>query len=108
MVTFTTLAESKCQALCSQHLSPSPGSSTPTATADTRPRRAAAISRASLAASAGWEDDLQRPDETTAVLAAPPDRARNGASSDPSRAAAITAINLCLGFIRHPSGARGL
>ena len=56
---MATLTESKCQALRSQHTSPLPGSSTRTATAETRPRRAAWISPASLVASAGWEDDLQ-------------------------------------------------
>ena len=51
MVTLTTLAESKCCAPFSEHASPTPGSSTATATAETRPRLAAWISPLILAAS---------------------------------------------------------
>src|SRR6516165_1016378 len=100
MVTFTTLAESKCAALCSQHPSPLPGSSTRTATVETRPRRAAWISRASLAASAGCEDDLQKPGAAAAALtAAPAGRDQTGTNADPSRAAAATHRTPRLSFI---------
>jgi hypothetical protein len=83
MVTFTTLAESKCQNLFSQHPSPVPGSSTPTATTETRPRRAAWISRPILAASAGWEEERQIAGDAEARLtAARP--ARQGRQHRPS------------------------
>jgi hypothetical protein len=57
----------------------------------------------SLAASVGWEDDLQKPDEMGAVLAAPADRARKGTGADPSKTAATAPVILSLTFIRHPS-----
>ena len=56
MVTFTTLAESKCDPL-SEHITPAPGASTATATEETRPRRAAWMSPLILAASAGCDED---------------------------------------------------
>jgi hypothetical protein len=102
MVTFTTLAESKCRALCSQHPTPLPGSSTRTATAETRPRRAATISRASLAASAGWEDDLHKPGQTALLTVALAGIARKGINATPGKAAAAARINIRLGFIGRP------
>ena len=66
MVTLITLAESKLQNRFSQHPRPRPGSSTATATVETRPRCAAWISRPILAASAGWEEELQMADDATA------------------------------------------
>ncbi len=89
MVTFTMLAESKWAVLCSQHCSPWPGSSTPTATAETRPRRARSISRSSRAASAGWDEDLQLTAETAALAG----EARNGTGVHPSRTAVTAMIS---------------
>jgi hypothetical protein len=66
MVTLITLAESKLENLFSQQVRPRPGSSTATATVETRPRRAAVISRPILAASAGWEEELQLADDAAA------------------------------------------
>ena len=72
MITFTTLAESKCDLLSSRHTTPAPGSSTSTATKETRSRRAASTARLILPASAGWEDDAQMPGAAPAVLDAAP------------------------------------
>src|ERR1700733_2393250 len=80
MVTFTTLAESKCSEALSQHCSPSPGSSTPTATAETLPRSALSISRDSPAASEACEDDQQMAEEAATALA-------EGTATNPSRTA---------------------
>ena len=65
MVTFTMLAESKCEDPLSEQVMPAPGSSTHTATVEERPRRAAWMSRASAAATAGCDFELQ----TTATAA---------------------------------------
>ena len=101
MVTFTTLAESKCSELLSQHSSAWPGSSTPTATAEIRSRSARSISLASLAASAGWEDDRHVAEVVpTAALAG---SATSGTVADPSTTAATALVNACLGFIAVPS-----
>ena len=72
MITFTTLAESKCDLLSSRHTTPAPGSSTSTATKETRWRRAACTARLILVASAGWEDDAQMPVEAAVALDAAP------------------------------------
>src|SRR5580658_83200 len=80
MVTFTTLAESKCSEELSQHCSLSPGSSTPTATADTRPRSALSISRDSPAASEACEDDQQMAEDAATALA-------EGTATNPTRTA---------------------
>jgi hypothetical protein len=94
MITFTTLAESKCRELLSQHASPRPGSSTPTATDETRPRSAARISPLSRAASADWEEEVQTADDAAVVLTvAPADRAGNETSTDPSKTATPTRTN---------------
>jgi hypothetical protein len=58
MVTFTMLAESKCEDPLSEQVIPAPGSSTHTATVEERPRRAAWMSRASAAATAGCDFDV--------------------------------------------------
>src|SRR5690242_16045529 len=58
MVTFTTLAESKCDDPLSEQVTPAPGASTHTATVEERPRRAAWMSRASAAATAGCDVDV--------------------------------------------------
>ncbi len=101
MVTFTTLAESKCQPLLSRHTSPVPGSSTSTATAETRPRRAAWISRLILAASAPWEDELQ----TAGGLAARPALASAGTARNPDNTMAAKAAATALTRIP-PTGSR--
>ena len=105
MVTFTTLAESKCQLLLSRHTSPIPGSSTSTATAETRPCRAAWIARVSLAASAPWEDERQTGDDPAAPrpAAASAGRARNAINATAGRAAATTPVSPRLGFTKIPS-----
>src|SRR6185437_6413626 len=59
MVTFTMLAESKCDDPPSEQVIPAPGSSTHTATVEERPRRAAWMSRASAAATAGCGFEMQ-------------------------------------------------
>jgi hypothetical protein len=100
MVTLTTLAESNGWELFSQQTSLWPGASTPTATADTRPRSAARISRLSVAASAGWEDDWQIADEAAAGLpSAPAARAGTAASADPSNTVATPAVKRLIGLI---------
>jgi hypothetical protein len=97
MITFTTLAESKCDLLSSRHTTPAPGSSTSTATNETRSRRAASTARLILPASAGCDDDAQIPVEAAAVLdAAPAGPAAN--SSDGK--ARMTAVRALLGFTR--------
>src|SRR5690348_3064620 len=58
MVTFTMLAESKCEDPLSEQVIPAPGSSTHTATVEERPRRAAWMSRASAAATVGCDVDV--------------------------------------------------
>jgi hypothetical protein len=70
MVTFTMLAESKCEDPLSEQVIPAPGSSTHTAIVEERPRRAAWISRASAAATVGCDFEVQ----TTATAA----KARGG------------------------------
>ena len=60
MVTFTTLAESKCREPLSEHVSPTAGASTAIATEETRPRRAAWMSPLILAASAGCDEERLR------------------------------------------------
>ncbi|WP_270887311.1 hypothetical protein [Pedococcus sp. 5OH_020] len=67
MITFTMLAESKCEDPLREQVSPAPGSSTHTATVDERPLRAVRMSRASAAAKAGCDADVQ----ATAVSADP-------------------------------------
>src|SRR4249920_2340638 len=59
MVTFTMLAESKREDPLSEQVMPAPGSLTHTATVEERPRRAAWISRASAAATAGCDFEVQ-------------------------------------------------
>src|ERR1700748_1680921 len=59
MITLTTLGATKCDLLSSRHTTPAPGSSTSTATKETRSRRAASTARLILPASAGWDDDAQ-------------------------------------------------
>lgn len=58
MITFTMLAESKCADPLSEQVTPAPGASTHTATVETRPRRAAWMSRATAAATAAWVVDV--------------------------------------------------
>src|SRR6516164_4092002 len=65
MVTFTMLAESKCEDPLSEQVIPAPGASTHTATVEERPLRAAWMSRANTAATAGCDFDVQ----TTAAAA---------------------------------------
>jgi hypothetical protein len=59
MSTFTTLAESKCAAPDSEQDTPTVGASTTSATESPLARRAAAMSLASWAASAGCDRDVQ-------------------------------------------------
>src|SRR5690242_1136533 len=59
MVTFTTLAESKCREPLKEHVRPMAGASTATATEETRPRRAAWMSPLILAASAECDEERQ-------------------------------------------------
>src|SRR5438034_10834689 len=66
MVTFTTLAESKCREPLSEHVRPTAGASTATATEETRPRRAAWMSPLILAASAGCDEERQIADAAEA------------------------------------------
>src|SRR5690348_16925635 len=82
MVTFTMLAESKCEDPLSEQVMPAPGSSTHTATVEERPRRAAWISRAIAAATAGCDFELQ----ATAAAAglAPAAAGTSTAMNDPS------------------------
>jgi hypothetical protein len=104
IVTFTTLAEVKCEVLSSRHTTPAPGSSTSTATNETRPRRTAATARPILAASAGCEDDTQMPGEAALSLAtALPGPAANGSDGK----ARMTAVSARLGFTRILSGLPG-
>jgi hypothetical protein len=93
MVTFTTLAESKCQEPLSWHVKPTPGSSTATATDETRPRRADWISRPILAASVAWEDELH------AVVAAWAGAAANVSKPAVLRTTAADPINPRTGHI---------
>jgi hypothetical protein len=97
IVTFTTLAESKCEVLSSRHTTPAPGSSTSTATKETRSRRAASTARLILAASAGCDDDAQMPGEAAAALVG----AAANSSDGKARMAAVSAL---LGFTRILSG----
>ncbi len=60
MVTFTTLAESKCRLPLSRQARPIPGSSTATATAETRPRRAAWMPREILTGQQGYGDSSEQ------------------------------------------------
>jgi hypothetical protein len=73
IVTLTTLAESKCAALSSRHTTPAPGSSTSTATTDSRPSRAASMPRLIRAASAAWDEEAHS--SGTAAAAGRPGRA---------------------------------
>ena len=59
MITFTTLAESKCAEPLSEQVRPSTGSLTHRATVDARPRRASRMSLPRSAASLGCDDDAQ-------------------------------------------------
>src|SRR5215470_10074574 len=70
MVTFTTLAESKRAAPLSEQDTPRIGSSTTRATESERLRRAAQMSLASRAASAGCDADVQLTIPTVVVAAA--------------------------------------
>ena len=94
IVTFTTLAESKCAVLSSRHSNPAPGSSTSTATKETRCRRAVWMARPILAASAGWEEDAQTAREAAAELAA---LAGPAASSNAGKVR-MAAVSALLGF----------
>src|SRR5215469_8350766 len=69
MVTFTTLAESKDAAPLSEQDTPRIGSSTTRATESERLRRAAQMSLASRAASAGCDADVQLTIPTVVVAA---------------------------------------
>ena len=101
MITFTTLAESKCDLLSSRHTTPAPGSSTSTATKETRWRRAACTARLILVASAGWEDDAQMPVEAAAALDAAPAGPAANSSDGTTR---TTAVSTPLGFTGILSG----
>ena len=90
IVTFTTLAESKCEVLLSRHTTPAPGSSTSTATKEARCRRAVSMARLILAASARWEEDAQTAREAAAELAALAGPAANSAGK--VRMAAVSAL----------------
>ena len=80
--------------LSSRHSNPAPGSSTSTATNETRCRRAVWMARLILAASAGWEEDAQTAREAAAELAALAGPAANS-SAGKVRMAAVSAL---LGF----------
>ena len=94
MVTFTTLAESKCWEALSEHVRPTAGASTATATEETRPRRAAWMSPLILAASAGCDEERQIAD------AAEADRASTGISNAATRITPTILDN----FAHAPSG----
>jgi hypothetical protein len=98
MVTFTTLAESKCREPLSEHARPTAGASTATATEETRPRRAAWMSPLILAASAECDEERQTADAAAARRTnapAPAGRASAGISNAPASApATITATTL--------------
>src|SRR5262245_60641813 len=70
MVTFTTLAESKRAAPLSEQDTPRIGSAATRATESERARRAAQMSLASRAASAGWDADVQLTIPAVAAAAA--------------------------------------
>src|SRR5580700_9760598 len=119
MITLTTLAESKWAELSSQHCTSWPGSSTPTAAVETRPRSARSISRASSAASAGWSADRQLAATVlaatvlattvlaatvlaTAGAAALAGATSSGTGTDPSRVTVTTPARPRLNFIAFP------
>src|ERR1700761_8709252 len=99
MITFTMLAESNCADPFSEQVIPAPGSSTHTATVEERPRRAAWMSRASAAATAGCDFDVQATAAaakltaaglTLAALAADAAGASTGTNDPSSTTTAVT------------------
>jgi hypothetical protein len=99
MVTLTTLAESNCRELWSQHPSPLRGSSTWSATLETRPVSAVWMSRASLAASPECDEDRQKLAATVVLTVALAAGAASKEAVNANIAAPTTNVNPSLGFI---------